>query len=336
MIGSMALHQVSMIVLEPVGVFEFGVAVEVFGVDRTDEGIEPFDFRVCGLEPGRPLATRNAGGFTITPHLGLDAVAGSDLVIVAATQPRPDDEYPEEALEALRRAVADGATVLSLCSGSFVLGAAGLLDGRRCTTHWIYADQMQRRFPEAEVDARVLFVEDGPIVTSAGTAAGVDASLHLVRRELGAAVATRIARRMVVPPQRDGGQQQFVENPIPACTADSLAPLLGWAAERLDEDHSVASLAERALMSERTFARRFQSETGTTPHKWLTQQRVLAARALLEATDLAVEQIADRVGFNSAVVLRDHFRRATGLSPQAYRRRFGNVACDPPAVASTA
>ncbi len=330
----MALHQVSVIVMEPVAMFEFGVAVEVFGIDRRDDGIAPFDFRVCGVEPGKPLASKNFDPFTITPLHGLDAVAGSDLVIVSATMPRPDDDYPEEVLETLRNAHREGATLLSLCSGSFVLGAAGLLDGRRCTTHWMYAEEMQQRYPEAEVDARVLFVEDGSIVTSAGTAAGIDASLHLVRRELGAAVATRIARRMVVPPQRDGGQQQFVENPIPECTADSLAPLLTWATGCLEEDHSVASLAERALMSERTFARRFLAETGTTPHKWLTQQRVLAARSLLEASDLPVEQIADHVGFNSAVVLRDHFRRATGLSPQAYRRRFGNVPSDRAAVAS--
>jgi transcriptional regulator GlxA family with amidase domain len=194
---------------------------------------------------------------------------------------------------------------------------------------------MQRRYPKAAVDARVLFVEDDGIVTSAGTAAGIDASLHLVRKELGAAVATRIARRMVVPPQRDGGQQQFVDMPIPACTADSLAPLLTWTTERLGEPHSISSLAERATMSERNFARRFAAETGTTPHKWLNQQRVLAARTLLEASDLTVEQIAGRVGFNSAVVLRDHFRKAVGLSPQAYRRRFGDAPADRAAVAST-
>lgn len=277
------------------------------------------------MEPGRPLGTKLGDPFTITPHRGLDAVAGSDLVVIAATRPRPDEDYPAEVLDALRSAYAEGATLLSLCTGSFVLGAAGLLDGRRCTTHWLHADEMQRRYPEAEVDPRVLFVEDGRVVTSAGTAAGIDASLHLVRRELGAAVATRFARRMVVPPQRDGGQQQFVEMPIPSCTADSLATLLDWATERLDEPHSVASLAGQAAMSERNFARRFQAETGTTPHRWLNSQRVLAARTLLESGDLPVEQIAAKVGFNSAVVLRDHFRRATGLSPQAYRRRFSCV-----------
>lgn len=322
----MALHSVSVIVLEPVAVFEFGVAVEVFGVDRSEEGLEPFDFRVCGVEPGRPLATKNGDPFTITPQLGLDSVLGSDLVIVAPTLPKADEDYPPEALEVLRRAYAEGATLLSLCSGSFILGAAGLLDGRRCTTHWMYADEMQRRFPTAQVDPSVLFVEDGRIVTSAGTAAGIDASLHLVRAELGTAVATKIARRMVVPPQRDGGQQQYVDIPIPECRADSLGGLLTWVLEHLDLDHSAASLAARAVMSERTFARRFGAETGTTPHKWLTQQRVLAARSLLEQSDLTVEQIATRVGFNSAVVLREHFRRTIGVSPSDYRRRFGGSA----------
>ena len=319
----MSLHQVSVIVLEPVAMFEFGVAVEVFGIDRRDDGIEPFDFRVCGITPGKPLASKNYDPFTITPQRGLDAIPGSDLVIVAATLPRADTEYPQEALAALRAARAEGATVLSLCSGSFVLGAAGLLDGRRCTTHWMYAEEMQRRFPTAVVDPRVLFVEDDGIVTSAGTAAGIDASLHLVRRELGAAVATRIARRMVVPPQRDGGQLQYVETPIPACSADSLSPILSWAVANLEDATTVSALASRALMSERTFARRFASETGTTPHKWLSQQRILAARNLLERTDLSVDQISGRVGFNSPVVLREHFREVIGISPLAYRRRFG-------------
>ena len=322
----MSLRSVSVIVLDPVAVFEFGLAVEVFGVDRSDEGIEPFDFRVCGVEPGRPLATKNADPFTITPQLGLDSVLGTDLVIVAPTLPKADEDYPPEVLEVLRQAYAEGATILSLCSGSFILGAAGLLEGRRCTTHWMYADEMQRRFPTAQVDPRVLFVEDGRIVTSAGTAAGIDASLHLVRSHLGTAVATKIARRMVVPPQRDGGQQQYVDIPIPECQVDSLGGLLTWVLEHLDDEHSASSLAARAMMSERTFARRFAAETGTTPHKWLVQQRILAARSLLEESDLSVEQIASRVGFNSAVVLREHFRRTVGVAPNDYRRRFGQVA----------
>ena len=321
----MALKHVSLITLAPVAVFEFGVAVEVFGIDRSDDGIEPFDFRVCAVEPGVPLPAKDVDHFTITPQHGLDEVRGSDLVIVAATLVRENQDYPPEVLEVLRTAHAEGATVLSLCSASFILGAAGLLDGRRSTTHWLYTEAMQRRFPGTTVDPSVLYVEDDRVVTSAGTAAGIDACLHLVRKELGTAVASTIARRMVVPPQRDGGQQQFVDLPIPECASDGLAPLLDWLVEHLDADHSVASLAARAVMSERNFARRFLAATGTTPHKWLTAQRVLAARGLLEETDLSVEQISRRVGFNSAVVLRDHFRRAIGLSPTDYRRRFGTA-----------
>lgn len=316
----MALHSVSVILTEPVAMFEFGTAAEVFGIDRSAEGIE-FDFRVCAVEPGRPLAAKTTTPMTITPTHGLDAVVGSDLVVVCPT-PNLED-YPPEVLDTLRAAHEAGSIILSVCSGSFLLGAAGLLEGRRCTTHWMYADEMQRRFPETTVDPSVLFVDTGDIVTSAGTAAGVDACLHLVRRELGVATANTIARRMVVPPQRDGGQQQFVATAIPECSSDGFADLLDWVVGNLDSDHSIASLASRAAMSERTFARRFAAETGTTPHKWLNQQRILAARHLLEESDLSVEQVADRTGFNSAVVLRDHFRRSTGLSPTVYRQRFG-------------
>jgi AraC family transcriptional regulator, transcriptional activator FtrA len=322
----MALSRVSVILIEPVAMFEFGVAVEIFGIDRQEQGVPPFDFRVCSTRPGQPHATKNGGHFSITPQHGLEVVRGSDLVVVAPTLPVADDQYPSEVLEALRQAHADGATLLSLCSASFVLAAAGLLDGRRCTTHWMYAEEMQRRFPRVEVDPRGLFVDEDNIITSAGTAAGIDAGLYLVRRELGSAVANTIARRMVVPPQRDGGQQQFVATPIPECSADSLAPLLTWVLDRLGDQHTAGTLARRAMMSERTFARRFRAETGTTPHKWLTSQRVLAARSLLEESDLGIEAIADRVGFNSGVVLREHFRRELGISPQAYRSRFGPAA----------
>jgi transcriptional regulator GlxA family with amidase domain len=318
----MSLSVVSVVLIEPVAVFEFGVAVEVFGLDRTEDGVPPFDFRVCTADPATPLRTKNISPFTITANHDLADVAGSDLVIVAATTVRSSDDYPVEVLQVLRDAYAAGATLLSLCSGSFVLGAAGLLDGRKCTTHWMYADDMRAAFPAAILDPRALYVDDGNLITSAGTAAGIDACLHLVRRELGTAIATKIARRMVVPPQRDGGQQQFVEMPIPACSADSLTPVLTWVLANLAEPHSAASLARRAMMSERTFARRFSAETGTTPHKWLVQQRILAARSLLEESDLGVEQIATRVGFNSGVVMREHFRRGIGLAPVDYRRRF--------------
>ncbi len=318
----MSLATVSVILIEPVSVFEFSVAAEVFGIDRTDDGVPAFDFRVCALDPSRPLTTQTTAPFTITASHGLEAVRGSDLVVVGATPARRPEEYPPEAIEAIQQAYASGATVLSLCSGAFVLGAAGLLDHRPCTTHWRHADEMREAYPAALIDPRALFIDDGQLITSAGTAAGIDACLHLVRRELGTAVANRIARRMVVPPQRDGGQQQFVDMPIPEFTADSLAPLLSWAMDHLGDPHTPSSLARKAMMSDRTFARRFVAETGTTPHRWLTQQRILAARNLLEQSDLGVEQIATRVGFNSAVVMREHFRREIGVAPADYRRRF--------------
>lgn len=318
----MPLKTVSVVLVEPVAVFEFGVAVEVFGLDHQDPALPNFEFRVCAEEPGRPLATKTRSGLAVVADHGLDVVPDSDLVIVAASPIRAVGDYPPAVIAAIREAHARGATLLSLCSGAFLLAAAGLLDGRRCTTHWMYADLLRSQFPLLEVDENALFVDDGDLITSAGTAAGIDACLHLVRRELGSRVATRKARRMVVPPLRDGGQRQFVDTPIPECTADSLAPLLTWMVADLRREHSVAALARRAMMSERTFARRFVAETGTTPHKWLVKQRVLQARTLLEESDLSVEQIADRVGFHSAVVLREHFRREVGIPPVDYRRRF--------------
>ncbi|SER07119.1 DJ-1/PfpI family protein [Microlunatus flavus] len=231
-------------------------------------------------------------------------------------------------LATLAAAYESGSILLSMCAGAFALGAAGLLDGRRSTTHWMHADELQESYPLTDVRAKGLFVEDERIVTSAGTAGSIDASLHLVRREWGAAVANTIARRMVVPPQRDGGQLQFVEAPIPGASSESLAPLLTWVITHLEEEHTAVSLARRAVMSERTFARRFIAETGTTPHKWVTQQRVLAARRLLEESDLSVDQISSRVGFNSAVVLRENLRRVVGLAPKAYRRRFATLVAD--------
>jgi transcriptional regulator GlxA family with amidase domain len=315
------LRTVSAVLIDGAAPFEFGVVCEVFGIDRTADGVPPFDFRVCGEHAGRPL--RSSVGASFTPDHGLDALADADLVAVPAAAIR--DHYPPAVLDALRAAADRGATLLSVCSGAFMLGEAGLLDDRDCTTHWFHSDELVRRFPRARVDPDVLFVDDGSIITSAGTAAGIDACLHLVRREVGSQAATAIARRMVVPPQRDGGQRQFIEQPLPP-DATSLAPLLAWMLDTLDTEHTVAELARRARLSERTFARRFQAETGTTPQRWLSAQRVLHARRLLEQTGLGVDEVARRCGFGTAALLRHHFHRAVGVTPTDYRRTF---ACAP-------
>ncbi|MFE9750786.1 helix-turn-helix domain-containing protein [Saccharothrix saharensis] len=314
------LRTVAAVVMDGVTPFEFGVICEVFGVDRTDDGVPPIDFLVCGERPGEPIRT-NVGASLIPEH-GLDALVGADLVAVAAVTTR--DEYPPRLIEAIREAHARGSTLLSVCSGAFLLAAAGLLDDRPCTTHWHHAAEFARRFPRARLDPDVLFVDDGDIVTSAGTAAGIDACLHVIRREFGATATATVARRMVVAPQREGGQRQFIALPAPPNQADSLQPLLAWLQDRLDEEHTVASLAERANMSERTFARRFAAETGTTPHRWLTTQRVLRARQLLEETGLTVEDVAHRSGFGTAALLRHHFTTVVGVPPKDYRRSFAH------------
>ncbi|GGM29981.1 GlxA family transcriptional regulator [Micromonospora yangpuensis] len=312
------LNSVAVIALEDVAAFELGVLAEVFGTDRTEDGLPAHDFTVCTVDGG-PVRTRS--GFGLSPHADLGPVAHADLVAVPAHL--VDTHVPTAVLDALRRAVDRGAYVLSVCSGAFILGQAGLLDDRVCTTHWRHVDELQRLHPRAKVQCNSLYVADGPVLTSAGTAAGIDACLHLVRQEYGSATATRLARRMVVPPHRDGGQAQYVEAPIPATPdAATLEPVLEWLMGHLDRPITVDAMAERAGMSPRTFARRFRAETGTTAHDWLTNQRVLLARRLLEETRLSVEQVAGRAGFGDAAALRHHFVRRVGATPHSYRSTF--------------
>ncbi len=314
----MTLSTVAVVVPQMPALFELGVVTEVFGMDRTDEGVPAIDYRICAERPGEPIHLPN--GLTMTAPYGLADAAGADLVIASAFD--RGSPLSEEVLDVFRQAHARGAYVLSVCTGAFLLGAAGLLDGRSCTTHWRHTAELKQAFPEATVDPDVLFVEDDRVITSAGTAAGIDACLHHVRCELGASVANTIARRMVVPPQRDGGQRQYINLPVPECTADSLSPLLTWMREHLAEDQPVRVLAKQAAMSERTFARRFAAETGTTPGKWLLAQRLHHARTLLESTDLAIETVASRSGFGSAALLRHHFGANVGVAPAEYRRTF--------------
>jgi len=308
--------RVALALTDGVPVFDAAIPCEVFGKAR-DSFIEPwYDFVVCA--PGGA----GVGDWfrTETAHR-LDELARADLVIVPARHdPRPAVE--PELVAALRDAHAAGATIASICTGAFALAAAGLLDGREAATHWMYADLLAARHPELTVRPDVLFIDDGDVLTSAGTTAGIDLCLHLVRRHRGAAVANALARRLVAPPHRSGGQAQYIEAPVPEAGADALSDLLAWADERLDTRITVADLAARAHVSTRHLTRRFQAELGTTPLRWLLARRVQRAQELLERTELGVDRIADLTGMGSAATLRRHFGRALGVPPDAYRRTF--------------
>jgi transcriptional regulator GlxA family with amidase domain len=324
------LQNVAFVVLNRFPSFEFGVVCEIFGIDRTDDGLPAYDFAVVAGEEGRLVSEH---GLALTDPADLDRLAEADLVVVSAIDQQLRDgvpgEFPVALLDALRATVARGARVLSVCTGAFVLAAAGLLDGRRCTTHWMHAGELARYCPRAIVDPGVLYVDADPVLTSAGSAAGIDACLYLVRKEQGIKVANRIARRMVVAPHRDGGQAQFVDHPLPDGSADTLAELIEWMERHLDQQVTVAELASLAHMSPRTFARRFVQETGTTPLRWLTGQRILLAQRLLEETGESVDRVAWRAGFGTATVLRHHFHAWRGTTPAAYRRTFRSAAVPP-------
>jgi len=312
------MQTVVVIVQDGAEPFGLGSLCEVWAEPYHPEDDNPvFDFRVCTPRPGR---VRGRAGFDLHVEHGLETTADADLVCVSPKYDFLDND--DAVLEAVVSAHERGAIVYAHCSGTFALGQAGLLDGRSCTTHWRFGDRLQRMFPRADVRPDVLYVQDGNMLTGAGAAAGIDASLHLMRQTFGAKVAATTARRIVVPPHRDGGQAQFVRTPMGQTEADTLAPLLEWATAHLDEALPVSRLAREAHMSERTFARRFRDETGTTPLQWLTSQRVALAEEMLENSTLSIEQISQRVGFGNAATLRHHFNLHRGITPQQYRKTF--------------
>ncbi|WP_431894371.1 GlxA family transcriptional regulator [Nonomuraea sp. bgisy101] len=330
----MARISVVVPVLDDCPLFELAVPCEVFGRNRLDLTPDWYDLTLCGTADREQESL--SGLWLRAPH-GLEAMRSADLVVVPACA---DGSYrpPEALLAALVEAHERGARIAALCSGTFVLAAAGLLDGREAATHWMHADELRRRYPRVSVNRRALYVDDGDILTSAGTAAGIDLCLHIVRGDFGAAVAAEVGRRMVIAPQREGDQTQYVSPAVPIPAPDKgLAPVLAWALERLHEPLTVPLLAERGAMSTRTFIRRFHQETGLTPIRWLTQQRLGRARELLETTRLPVDVVAERSGFSTGNGLRQHFTKVLGTTPSAYRRTFqGSGAAQPTARSARA
>ncbi|MFB9209151.1 helix-turn-helix domain-containing protein [Nonomuraea spiralis] len=304
------MHRVVAVVLPEVVAFDLSIPAEVFG-DK-----EHYSFAVCAQSPGPVPST---SGFDVYASQGLDALATADTVVVPGYAPL--DDPPSPVLAALRAAAERGARVVSVCTGAFALAAAGLLDGLRATTHWMDAAELATRHPAVDVDPDLLYIDHGRIATSAGFAAGIDLCLHLVRADHGAETAVQVARRLVVAPHREGGQAQFLRRPLPA-DGGGMAAVCAWALDRLGEPLTVADLARRAQSSPRTFARHFVAETGTTPLRWLTAQRLLEARRLLESTDLPVDEVARRCGLGTAANLRLHMSRDASTSPVAYRRAY--------------
>jgi AraC family transcriptional regulator, transcriptional activator FtrA len=310
---------VAAIVYDGIGLFELGVAFDTFGNHTVTDPVVPwYEFFVCG--PTSTPFSANGGLQMQAPH-GLERIRDAGTVVVLPTERL--EAVPKEVFEALRQAHRRGSRIVSLCTGAFVLAEAGLLDGRRATTHWSECDELARRYPQVSVDPGVLYVDEGDILTSAGSAASIDLCLHVVRKDHGSEIATQVARDLVVPPQRDGGQAQYIDAPLPSVDDSNLfADTIAWLQGHLDETLTVNDLAARSAMSPRTFARRFLAATGTTPHKWLQRQRVQLAQRLLEASDLSIEAVAQRSGFSTGANLRKHFSRIIYTSPQAYRHTF--------------
>ncbi len=310
-------HRVVALCLDGLVAFDLTAPAQAFGLAARPGGEPLYEFSTCSIGGGE---VRTTSGFGINPASGLGALRRADTVVIPAYAGILEPP-PQEALDALRAAGRRGARLLSVCSGAFALAHAGLLDGRRAATHWAWAGELARRFPAVSVDPDALYVDEGEVMTSAGLSAGIDLSLHVIRKDFGAAASERVARHMVAAPHREGGQAQFAK-PAPAGGGGSLESTRRWAAERLERPLDVAAMSGHAGVSARTFARRFREETGTTPLQWVLSQRVLKARRLLEESDLPVEAVAWRCGFGTAASLRDHFRRATATTPTAYRRTF--------------
>ncbi|MFI9320052.1 GlxA family transcriptional regulator [Kitasatospora aureofaciens] len=316
-------HRVAVLALPGVPPFELGIPSRVFGSAQDAEGRPLYEVTVCTADG---TAVLSDAGFTVQPAAGPEALAAADTVVVPPTHAMPElgrgGPLPPEVTAAVAR-IRPGTRLVSICSGSYVLAAAGLLDGRPATTHWNLAPEFRRAYPAVKVDEEVLFVDDGDVLTSAGVAAGVDLCLHIIRRDHGAAVANRTARMCVVPPWRDGGQAQYIDRPVPDPTIADTSATRAWALDHLGEPLPLGRLAEHARMSLRSFTRRFRDEVGMTPVQWLTAQRLELAKQLLETTDLSVDLVAHRAGFGTANSLRAHMRAALGVSPASYRRTFG-------------
>jgi len=298
--------------------FEFAIAVEIFGLSRPELGTEWYRFHVCSLDPG-PL--RATGGVWIKIDNRLAKLSTAGTIVIPGWK-GVNEAPPKRLLTALRKAHARGARLVSICSGVFVLAATGLLNGRRATTHWRYVDELRVRYPEITVEPDVLYVDENRVLTSAGSAAGIDLCLHIVRQDYGAEIANRVARRLVMPPHREGGQAQFIQEPIRKTNDIGLAPVLRWLESNVARQLSVDQLAARAAMSPRTFARQFRRQTGTTPHQWITHLRLLAAQRRLEQTNESIDQVAEAVGWQTAATLRQHFMTHLRTSPTSYRRKF--------------
>lgn len=309
------------LVYEGLCTFEFGIVVEAFALPRPELEVPWYRFNVCSIDGDRVQAL---GGVTIQAPRGLSALSRADTIVIPGWR-NIEEAPPRRLLAALQRAYRRGARVVSICSGVFVLAAAGLLDGKRATTHWRYADRLAARYPRIAVEPDVLYVDDGRVLTSAGSAAGIDLCLHIIRKDYGADIANRVARRLVVPPHRDGGQAQYISMPVRRDSTQGLSSLLDWLQANLHKPLTVQVLARQAGMSPRSLARHFRAQIGTTPHRWISHQRLLAAQHLLETSDASIDQVSEAVGMETAATLRHHFRTQLSVSPATYRKRFSTL-----------